>query len=145
MLNKAMSIAVKAHEGQVDKAGEPYILHPLRVMLSMKTENEKIVAILHDVVEDSPFLNLSSLRQEGFSEEVIEALSYLTRNYTSSYSDYINRIKLNKLATKVKIADLQDNSNLSRLKKITDKDRRRFDKYQKAIITLTTIEEIDNN
>jgi (p)ppGpp synthase/HD superfamily hydrolase len=137
MLNKALSIAVKAHEGQVDKAGEPYILHPLRVMLSMETESERIVAILHDVIEDSPFLNLSSLRKDGFSEEIVEALSYLTRGYGDSYKNYINKIKLNKLATIVKIADLIDNSNLSRLKEVTDKDRKRFNKYQKALIFLT--------
>lgn len=107
MLNKALSIAYEAHEKQVDKAGAPYILHPMRVALHCKTEEEKVVALLHDVLEDSP-MTLEDLKSEGFNEEILEALKCLTKIKGEDYRDFIQRIVLNPLATRVKIQDLKD-------------------------------------
>ncbi|WP_038263193.1 HD domain-containing protein [Peptoclostridium litorale] len=131
MLNKAIEIANRAHAGQVDKAGEPYILHPLRVMLSMKDELERICAVLHDVVEDSD-ITFDNLRKEGFSEEVINVLDCLTKRDGESYDDFIDRVIINKIACQIKLADLYDNMNLCRIKNPTNKDRARIEKYREA-------------
>lgn len=113
-LTDAILIATRAHRTMVDRAGKPYILHPLRVMLRMDTETERIVAVLHDVVEDT-WVTLDYLRHErGFSDEVIEALDALTRREGEPYFDYILRVKANPLATKVKLADLADNLDPAR-------------------------------
>lgn len=131
MLNKAIEIANRAHGGQVDKAGQPYILHPLRVMLSMENELEMICAVLHDVVEDSD-ITFSDLRREGFSEEVIQVLNCLTKREGETYDDFIERVLVNKTARRVKLADLRDNMDLSRIKSPTEKDMERMKKYQNA-------------
>ena len=124
-LEKAIEIAVSAHKGQVDKAGQPYILHPLRVMFQMDTEVEQIVAVLHDVVEDAIDWNFQRLQEAGFGDEVIEALRLLTKNDDHEpYLDYIKRIGENSIARKVKLADLWDNMDPRRLSKVTDKDAR---------------------
>ena len=104
-LERAIEIAMKAHKGQMDKAGAPYILHPLRVMMSLDSESEMIVGILHDVIEDSAW-TAEQLREEGFSEEIIEALDCLTKREGESYEDFIDRAKLTPLSHRVKIADL---------------------------------------
>ncbi|MEG1254591.1 hypothetical protein [Clostridium sp.] len=120
-LEKAISIAVKAHENQKDKSGTPYILHPLHVMMKMKTEEEKIVGVLHDVVEDTAY-TLESLKNEGFSYEIIEAIDCLTKRKDEDYLNYINKVASNTIATKVKIQDLEHNMDLKRLNDIKEED-----------------------
>ena len=134
MLNRAIEIAAKAHAGQVDKGGNPYIMHPLRVMVIFcgdSDETTKICAVLHDVVEDTD-VTLEDLRAEGFSDEVITALDCLTKREGESYDDFISRILMNMIACKVKYGDLIDNSNLTRIPNPTAKDRERIVKYNKA-------------
>lgn len=131
MLDKAIRIAVTAHEGQTDKAGQPYILHPLRVMFMLRKETEKICAVLHDVFEDTD-ITIEYLRKEGFSEEVLIALNALTRRENESYDDFIGRVIENKTACKVKLADLSDNMDLSRISNPTREDYNRIEKYRKA-------------
>lgn len=131
MLNKAIEIAARAHEGQLDKCGEPYILHPLRVMLSKKTEIERICAVLHDVIEDS-FMTLDDLSKEGFSEDIIEILDCLSKRIAEDYDDYISRILTNEIACSIKLADLNDNMDASRIQCYTEKDIARIEKYKKA-------------
>ncbi|WP_455629068.1 HD domain-containing protein [Parabacteroides chinchillae] len=132
MLNKAIEIATKAHEGQVDKAGQPYISHPLRVMAMGATEDEKIVGVLHDVVEDSDW-TFERLAAEGFSSEVIDALRCVTKlSESEPYDKFIQRVKTNPLAVKVKINDLTDNMDIRRLAYISEKDVKRLRKYLKA-------------
>lgn len=131
MLNKGIEIATRAHAGQVDKGGEPYIFHPLRVMLSQKNETERICAILHDVVEDSN-ITLDDLKREGFSEEILVVLDCLTKRNGESYDEFIGRILKNEIACHVKLADLYDNLNLSRIENFTYKDEARSKKYKAA-------------
>lgn len=131
MLEKAKRLAEKAHRGQLDKGGNPYILHPLRVMENCETETEKIIAVLHDVLEDTE-VTLEDLRKEGFSAEILEALVCLTHREREDYPDYIERICRNPLAVKVKGADLQDNMNINRIPDPTEKDFTRLEKYKKA-------------
>lgn len=131
MLEKAKRLAEKAHQGQLDKGGNPYILHPLRVMGNCETETEKIIAVLHDVLEDTEMTH-EDLRKEGFSAEILEVLVCLTHQDGENYSDYIERICQNPLAVKVKYADLQDNMNISRIPNPTEKDFARLEKYKNA-------------
>lgn len=131
MLNKAIIIATKAHDGQADKAGEPYILHPLRVMLSLKSQNERVCGVLHDVIEDTN-ITFEYLTREGFSYEIIEALNALTKKENENYDDFINRVLENKLACHVKLADLEDNMDLSRIENPNEKDFKRVEKYKRA-------------
>lgn len=131
----ALTLATAAHRGMKDKGGKPYIMHPLRVMANVETMEEKIVALLHDTIEDSK-LTIHNLREAGFSDEILVAVKTLTRQKDEDYDDYIDRVKDNDLARAVKMADLIDNSNLSRLKNVTEADTARFDKYQRAISIL---------
>ncbi len=131
MLEKAIHIAVEAHAGQIDKAGKPYILHPMRVMLSGKNEDEMICGILHDAVEDTP-VSIEMLRAEGFSENVLAALEAVTKREGESYEDFIERIAKNPLAIHVKLHDLHDNMNRDRIVTFTEADEQRYQKYQKA-------------
>jgi (p)ppGpp synthase/HD superfamily hydrolase len=112
-IEKALQIAARAHEGQVDKHGQPYILHPLRVMAAVEGEEARIVAILHDVIEDTPVTD-EDLRREGFGEAILEALDRLTHRKDEPYADYVIRCKGHEIARRVKLADLEDNSRLSR-------------------------------
>jgi len=138
MLERAIEIAVEAHEGQIDKGGNPYILHPLRVMMSVDGELEKIVAVLHDVVEDSNW-TFEALLAEGFSIEVIEALKSVTKeSEDEDYDLFIQRAMQNPIGRKVKIADLRDNLDVTRISDITDTDVKRINKYKKALKILTT-------
>ena len=129
---KAYEIAKKAHLGQVDKAGEAYIKHPEKVASFVKTDEEKAVAYLHDVIEDTE-LTLEDLYEYGLSKEVIEAVDIITKKRGEDYQSYLNSVKNNKLARAVKLADLRHNSDLTRLTKVTEKDIKRKEKYQKAI------------
>ena len=131
-LKRAIEIATEAHKGQYDKAGNDYIGHPLRVMEMGKTENEKIVGVLHDVVEDTDW-TFEALAAEGFSEEVIAALRCVTKlSENENYDDFIERVKKNPLAVAVKINDLSDNMDIRRLPYLSDKDVKRLKKYLKA-------------
>ena len=134
-LERAIEIAKKAHEGQVDKAGEPYIDHPLRVMARVATQEEKIVAVLHDVVEDSD-ASLSDLRDEGFSEEIIAAVDAVTKRPGETYEAFVLRAASNEIGRSVKLADLFDNSDLSRISGPTEADFERLRRYQRAIRTI---------
>ena len=129
---KAYEIAKKAHLGQVDKAGEDYIKHPEKVASFVKTDEEKAVAYLHDVIEDTE-LTLEDLHEYNFSKEVSEAVDIITKKRGGDYQSYLNSVKNNKLARAVKLADLRHNSDLTRLAKVTEKDIKRKEKYQKAI------------
>lgn len=135
-LETAIAIAVNAHRGQVDRQGRPYILHPITVMMSMDTDEERIVAILHDVVEDSP-ISLDDLREAGFSEVIVGAVDALTNREGESYEDFTERVSHNPLARRVKLGDLQHNMDIRRLPEITDKDLERLRKYRAAWRRLT--------
>ena len=139
LLEVAIGIAYAAHKGQKDKYGQPYITHPLRVMMRVNTEEEKIAAVLHDVVEDTD-ITLDSLRQAGIPENIIAAVDCLTKREGEGYEDYLQRAKGNPIALKVKIADLEDNMDIRRIDKITGKDIERLNKYRKAWEELTNIE-----
>jgi len=130
-LEQAIQLATRLHAGQVDKAGEDYIQHPLRVMQAVDGETAKIVAVLHDTLEDTA-IALSDL-EESFGSEVAAAVQALTRSPEEDYFDFIRRVKQNAIATAVKVADLHDNMNLSRLPTVTEKDMARYAKYQKAL------------
>lgn len=131
-LEKAINLSVEKHKGQTDKGGMPYILHPLYVMNKMDTETEKIVAVLHDIIEDTD-LTFDDLKNIGFSNEVLNSLECLTRRNEEDYFSYIDRIKLNPIAVKVKLADLEHNMDLRRIKDLTDEDiMRSIKKYKKA-------------
>lgn len=133
-LERAIAIAASAHAGQVDKAGQPYILHPLRVMLSVSGNNERVVAVLHDVLEDCPDWTPQRLRNEGFGEHVIEALDRLTRRAGETYEDFIERCK-GPLSHNVKMADLNDNLRPDRLA-LLRKDEARIARYRNALVNL---------
>jgi len=136
-LQRAIEIATEAHQGQLDKAGRDYIGHPLRVMEMGKSEEEKIVGVLHDVIEDSDW-TFEKLAEEGFSDEVIAALKCVTKtSENENYDDFIDRIKKNPLAAAVKINDLTDNMDIRRLPYLSDKDVKRLKKYLKAYKRLT--------
>ena len=131
-LQRAIEIATEAHKGQFDKSGKDYIGHPLRVMEMGKTEEEKIVGILHDVIEDTDW-TFEALAEEGFSKEIINALKCVTKlSENENYDDFIERIKKNPLAVAVKINDLSDNMDIRRLPYLSDKDVKRLKKYLKA-------------
>lgn len=131
LVAKAVCFAALYHQGQYDKGGQSYVLHPLRVMAAMETDQERIVAVLHDTVEDTP-LKMAEI-VGYFGERVGAAINALTKRKGESYDDYLARVKADELATKVKLADLKDNCDLSRLgRDPTDEDRKRLDKYLRA-------------
>lgn len=132
---RAMNIAYSAHMGQFDKAGVPYIFHPVHLAEQMDTEEECIVALLHDVVEDTE-VTFEDLEKE-FSKTIIDAIRLLTRDKSVDYMEYVKNLKSNTIARKVKLADLRHNSDSTRLIKITDKDIERINKYKRAIELLT--------
>lgn len=131
-LERAIAIAAVAHEGQVDKGGSPYILHPLKVMLRVSTLEERIVAVLHDVVEDSG-ISLDDLRKEGFSETVLAAIESVTKLPGESYELFVDRAAQNPIGRVVKLADLEENSDLSRIAQPSWEDLERIEKYRRAI------------
>ena len=132
-LERAIEIAQEAHKGVKDKGGHDYINHPIRVMHAMSNDQEKIVAILHDVVEDSDW-TFERLKEEGFEDSVIESLRCVTKySEEEDYQEFIKRAATNKIATKVKMADIEDNLDLSRLGALTEKDLTRIEKYKKAL------------
>jgi len=132
MMSAALKLATEAHKGQVDKAGSPYIVHPVGVAKIVTSKIEKTVALLHDVVEDT-YLTLDDLRREGFTEEVVIAVMLLTKIRDENFNiyRYLRDLKLNEIARAVKIADLSDNMDISRIPDPTDKDHKRVEKYKK--------------
>jgi (p)ppGpp synthase/HD superfamily hydrolase len=135
-LERAIAIATEAHAGQVDKAGAPYISHPLRVMRVQDSEEARIVAVLHDVVEDCSGWTFKRLEGEGFSPQVIEALRLVTKIDGEDYSDFVLRAAGNPISRAVKLADLKDNMDLSRIAHVTDRDLERIEKYRRAVALL---------
>ena len=135
-IERALQIAVQAHSGQKDKDGAPYILHPIRVMMRCTTTNAKIVAVLHDVVEDTP-VTFEQLAAEGFSAEILAALRLVTHAPDVSYDDYISAVMTNRTAMEVKIADLEDNSDIRRLSQVDDRAVDRLRRYHAAHRRLT--------
>jgi (p)ppGpp synthase/HD superfamily hydrolase len=136
-LGRAIEIAATAHINQVDKGGKPYILHPLWVMDKVRHlgEDYMITAVLHDVVEDSDW-TFEGLVKEGFSQNVMYALSLLTHNKETSYEDYIKAIATDPIAKAVKLRDLEHNTKITRLKGLRKKDFDRLEKYHKAYVYL---------
>ncbi len=131
-LEQAIALAVEAHRGQVDKNGAPYILHPLRVMLRLESDLEKIVGVLHDVVEDSAF-TFEDLRQRGYAEEVITALDGVTRRKGESYDEFVTRSQAHPISRQVKLADLEDNMDVRRMAaELSEKDFERLKRYRRA-------------
>ncbi len=143
MTKKAIKLMYEIHKEQVDKAGMPYVLHPLHVAEEMKDETSTIVALLHDVVEDSN-ITFDKLSELGFSTNVIESLKLLTHNENDDYFDYIKKIATNPISTSVKLADLKHNSDLTRIDKITDNDILRTKKYKKCIKFLEDVQSMKN-
>jgi (p)ppGpp synthase/HD superfamily hydrolase len=137
LLERAIKLAEKYHKGQFDKGGNPYIGHPLRVMEGVESIEEKVLAVLHDVLEDCD-VSKDQLIKEGIPEYLVEKLEILCKGKNENYFDYIDRIKTDRLAINVKLSDLQDNMNLKRLKGVTEKDIKRLDKYKKAKAILET-------
>lgn len=131
LIEKALSIALEAHKGQTDKYGQPYVLHPLRLMHRFRDPELQTIAILHDVVEDSDW-TLDQLRNEGFSDRIVGTVDALTRREEESYASLIDRAAGNPLATKVKLADLEDNMDIRRMKSIGDADLERLNRYRSA-------------
>ena len=131
LLEKAIGIAVEAHRGHRDRTGAPYILHPMHVMAGVDSDTEKIVAILHDVVEDTEW-TFERLTQEGFPDEVIEALKCVTKREGEEYDDFVKRSASNAIARKIKLADLDHNMDARRLSNVTEKDVERLKKYVRA-------------
>lgn len=130
-LQRALEIAVAAHAGQVQHNGDPYVLHPIALMMSVDGDDARVVALLHDVVEDTDW-TLDGLRAEGFSETVLAALDRLTHRDGEDYAAYVERIAADPLASAVKRADLRDNMNLRRLPHLHDKDLDRMRRYHAA-------------
>jgi (p)ppGpp synthase/HD superfamily hydrolase len=130
-LEDAIALAVEAHRGQRDKAGQTYILHPLRVMMRLETEAERMAAILHDVVEDTPY-TLERLRELGYPQEVLSALECLTKREGESYEAFIERVRPHPLARRVKLADLEDNMDVRRLAAVGPREAERLARYRAA-------------
>ncbi len=131
LLKKALRIATDTHINQVDKAGSPYIFHPIRVSNRCSTDDERIVALLHDTIEDTEVTS-EYLLTEGFPRNIVDAILSVTRNEGESYEDFIKRSKLNPIGRQVKLHDLEDNMDITRLNELTGKDIDRLNKYIKA-------------
>ena len=138
MTKKALCIAYKAHEGQVDKTGIPYIFHPFHLAESMTDENSTIVALLHDVIEDTDW-TIDDLEKEGFNEDILTALKLMTHNPAEPYMDYISRLSTCPVARQVKLADLYHNSDRTRVENPDENMLKRWDKYDRAIQLLKSV------
>ena len=134
-IQRALEIAVSAHKGQQQRNGLPYVLHPLTLMFAVSSMEAKIVAVLHDVVEDSTW-EPEDLRAEGFSESVVQAIDCLTHREGEEYEAYIERVSCNDIAREVKLADLKDNMNVCRIPDLKQRDLSRLERYHKAWLRL---------
>lgn len=132
---KALKLCFEAHKAQLDKSGMPYVFHPFHLAEQMKDETTTVVALLHDVVEDTDY-TFNDLIAMGFDGAIIEAIELMTHEEGVPYMDYVEKIKSNPIAREVKLADLRHNSDLSRLDAPTEKDKMRVEKYRKAIVLL---------
>ena len=132
LTKKALKLCFEAHKEQVDKSDMPYVFHPFHLAEQMTDEATTVVALLHDVVEDTD-TTFQDLEKQGFGEEIISALRLLTHDKNTPYMDYVAEIKKNKIATAVKLADLRHNSDLTRLETVDEKALKRKEKYEKAI------------
>jgi (p)ppGpp synthase/HD superfamily hydrolase len=138
-LEKAISIAVEAHKGQLDKNNQLYILHVLSVMIAGRSDDEKILGALHDLIEKTHW-TFESLKAEGFNDKILDALMRVTKkDENEDYQALIERIKTNKLAIKVKINDLLDHLDMKNVSEINEKDASRFNKYLKAYRELVNL------
>lgn len=138
LIERAIAMALEAHQGQTDRYGRPYILHPLHVMLQMDGETEMMAAVLHDVLEDTA-LTFAALREAGFPPDVLEAVQLLTHDpETSSYEEYVRRLQQNPIAVKVKLADLRHNMDIRRMDRVEERDAARLEKYRRAWEILTS-------
>ena len=135
LTKKALKISFKAHKDQVDKSGMPYVYHPFHLAEQMNDEYSTCVALLHDVVEDTD-ITLDELTSEGFPAEIIDALALMTHDDKVPYMDYVRKIKTNPIATKVKQADLEHNSDLTRLDNVDDAALERKNNYRQALFIL---------
>jgi (p)ppGpp synthase/HD superfamily hydrolase len=131
LIELALHRALKAYGGKVDKAGKPYILHPLRLASRLDDPISQSAALLHDVIEDSDTTE-DDLREDGFPESVISAVVALTRRNGETYEAFIDRVRIHPLARKIKLLDIEDNMNLLRLNAVTEKDLQRIAKYHRA-------------
>jgi (p)ppGpp synthase/HD superfamily hydrolase len=131
LANRAIEIAINAHKGQKDRYGKTYILHPIRVLMRVNSLTDKIVAILHDVVEDSDW-TVGQLDQEGFPKEIIDAIDAISRRKEEEYMDYIERVQRNEIAMRVKLADLEDNIDVHRINSVNNKESERLHRYMTA-------------
>ena len=132
MTKKALKLCFEAHKDQTDKSGMPYVFHPFHLAEQMKDEATTIVALLHDVVEDTD-ITINDLQKMGFGPEVLEAIALMTHAPDTPYMEYVAQIKTNPIARAVKLADLKHNSDMTRLESITPYDKERAQKYKKAI------------
>ena len=132
MTKIALKLCFEAHKDQIDKSGMPYVFHPFHLAEQMADENTTIVALLHDVIEDTEY-TLDDLRKFGFAEDVLSAISLMTHADDVPYMEYVVKIKTNPIAKAVKLADLKHNSDMSRLDRITQTDEERVKKYKQAI------------
>ncbi len=131
-LEKSVNIAVTQHAGQTDKAGKPYILHSLRVMMNMDNDEEMAAAVLHDVIEDTS-ISAEDLLNSGIPGKVVDIVKTVTKIEGESYDDFIYRISASEPAVRVKISDIRDNLDICRLETLSDKDMQRLKKYHKAL------------
>ena len=132
MTKKALKLSFEAHKDQIDKSGMPYVYPPFHLAEQMKDENTTIVALLHDVVEDTD-ITIDDIRKMGFNEEVCEALKLMTHDDNVPYIEYVKKLKSNPIAKTVKIADLKHNSDLTRLDTVDEKALKRVEKYKRAM------------
>ena len=133
---KAMKLCFEAHKDQTDKSGLPYVFHPFHVAEQMQDEKTTIVALLHDVVEDT-FYTLQDLLAMGFNQEVLDAIALMTHDKNMPYMEYVAKIRENPIARAVKLADLRHNSDLTRMDEITETELKRVEKYKAAMQLLT--------
>ena len=143
-LQDSIELATKHHKGQVDKGGKPYINHPIRVMKKMMFEDEKIIAVLHDIVEDTS-ITLQDLKDMGYNSDIVNSIDCLTKRNGESYDDFIERVITDTEASRVKLSDIEDNMDTNRLKKITKEDEKRLKKYKKTHIKITKHLENEQN
>ena len=133
---KAMKLCFEAHKNQTDKSGLPYVFHPFHVAEQMHDEKTTIVALLHDVIEDTSY-TLQDLRAMGFNQEVLDAIALMTHDNNVPYMEYVAKIRENPIARTVKLADLRHNSDLTRMDEITETELKRVEKYKAAMRLLT--------
>ena len=139
-LQRALEISVTAHGDTLDKGGFLYVLHPLRLVHNSETEDERIASALHDVCEDVEGWTLDRLREEGFAEHIVQALDNLTRREGETYAEFIERCCTSLLSIRVKLLDIQDNMNITRIMTLEEKDLGRMKRYHRAYLKLKEAE-----